>query len=221
MKPFIIDENHFEFEYNKLLNEINIFDFSKAKTLVTGFDQIGSNVPSIIYSIYDACEYFSNSFVCLKYAHQNILYTNSHNKNYYWVFYYHNITLHFLHTIHDLMYSLIRELTHSYEVRLEIGFKKNLISNLKSSNNEIHIKLGNILNKNSPIRTLKYRDEYTHNITPYRVNSHPQKDKNGISLFKGYKTMVTNIDEAIQDVQSDLEKLQRKAYKIKVTLDIL
>lgn len=92
-----------------------------------------------------------------------------------WVFYYHNIALHFLHTLHDLMYILVRELTHSYEVKLELGFKRELVGKLKASDNETYNKLGNILNKNSPIRTVKYRDEYTHNITPYRLNSHPRK----------------------------------------------
>ncbi len=68
-----------------------------------------------------------------------------------------------------------RKLTHSYEVKLELGFKRELVAKLKSSDNETFNKLGNILNKNSPIRTVKYRDEYTHNITPYRLNTHPRK----------------------------------------------
>ncbi|PTG17426.1 hypothetical protein BU642_11385, partial [Staphylococcus chromogenes] len=68
MKPFVIDENYFDIEYNKLHTEINIFDFSKVNILVSRFDQIGSNVPSAINSIHDTCEYFCNSFVCLKYA---------------------------------------------------------------------------------------------------------------------------------------------------------
>ena len=55
MKPFVIDENCFDIEYNKLLTEINIFDFSKVNTLVSGFEQIGSNVPSAINSIHDTC----------------------------------------------------------------------------------------------------------------------------------------------------------------------
>lgn len=221
MKPFVIDENCFDIEYNKLLTEINIFDFSKVNTLVSGFEQIGSNVPSAINSIHDTCEYFCNSFVCLKYAHKNLPYTNNLEKNYYWVFYYHNITLHFLHTIHDLMYILIRELTHSYEVKLELGFKRELVSKLKASDNETFKKLGNILNKNSPIRTVKYRDEYTHNITPYRLNSHPEKDEHGIAFFKANKPMINDIEEAIKDIESDLEKLQKKAKHIKTALTIL
>ncbi|MEJ7542156.1 Cthe_2314 family HEPN domain-containing protein [Staphylococcus intermedius] len=184
MKPFFIDENYFEIEYNKLLTEMDIFDFSAANTLVSGFDQIGSNVPSAINSLHDTCEYFCNSFVCLKYAYKNLPYTKSQKKNYYWVFYYHNIALHFLHTIHDLLFILVRELTQSYEVKLELGFRKKLVKKLRSSDDENFKKLGNALNKNSPIRTLKYRDEYTHNITPYRLNSHPEKNEHGITFLK-------------------------------------
>ena len=39
MKPFIINEEFFEVEYTKLLDEINVFDFSKVNTLIIGFDQ--------------------------------------------------------------------------------------------------------------------------------------------------------------------------------------
>ncbi|WP_245336939.1 Cthe_2314 family HEPN domain-containing protein, partial [Staphylococcus sp. GDY8P68P] len=138
-----------------------------------------------------------------------------------WVFYYHNIALHFLHTLHDLMYTLVRELTHSYEVKLELGFKRELVAKLKSSDNETFNKLGNILNKNSPIRTVKYRDEYTHNITPYRLNSHPEKDEHGNAFFKANKPMINDIEEAIKDIESDLEKLQKKAKHIKTALTIL
>lgn len=138
-----------------------------------------------------------------------------------WVFYYHNIALHFLHTLHDLMYTLVRELTHSYEVKLELGFKRELVAKLKSSDNETFNKLGNILNKNSPIRTVKYRDEYTHNITPYRLNSHPEKDDYGNAFFKANKPMINDIEEAIKDIESDLEKLQKKAKHIKTVLTIL
>ena len=41
MKPFIINEEFFEVEYTKLLDEINVFDFSKVNTLIIGFDHIG------------------------------------------------------------------------------------------------------------------------------------------------------------------------------------
>ncbi|HDE9610271.1 MULTISPECIES: hypothetical protein [Staphylococcus] len=122
MKPFIINEEFFEVEYTKLLDEINVFDFSKVNTLIIGFDHIGSNVPSAINSIHDTCEYFCNSFVCLKYACEQLPLIDEKLKNFYWVFYYHNITLHFFHTLHDLMFTLIRELTHFYEIKLDIGF---------------------------------------------------------------------------------------------------
>ena len=34
MKPFFIDENYFEYEYDQLLKEIDIFDFSKFNHLM-------------------------------------------------------------------------------------------------------------------------------------------------------------------------------------------
>ena len=166
MKPFFIDENYFEYEYDQLLKEIDIFDFSKFNDLINGLDRLGSNIVSTINSIHDTCEYFCNSFVSLKYSISLIETVNEEERNYYWVFYFHNITLHFLHTLNDLLYSLAQEYTSHYEVKKDIGFKRNLVENLIASNNDTHRQIGNILNKDVPIRTMRYRDEYTHNIMP-------------------------------------------------------
>lgn len=182
MKPFFIDENYFEYEYDDLLKKIDIFDFSKFNDLINGLDRLCSNIVSTINSIHDTCEYFCNSFVSLKYAIKVIETVNEEERNYYWIFYFHNITLHFLHTLNDLLYTLTQEYTSLYDVKKDIGFKKNLVKALKASNSETHRQLATILNKDVPIRTMKYRDEYTHNIMPYRPNSNPTVE-NGITSF--------------------------------------
>ena len=214
MKPFFIDENYFEYEYDQLLKEIDIFDFSKFNDLINGLDRLGSNIVSTINSIHDTCEYFCNSFVSLKYSISLIETVNEEERNYYWVFYFHNITLHFLHTLNDLLYSLAQEYTSHYEVKKDIGFKRNLVENLIASNNDTHRQIGNILNKDVPIRTMRYRDEYTHNIMPYRPNSNPTVE-NGITMFRGYSTMITSLNSLVDDIESDLKKLKKRAKNIK------
>lgn len=73
-----------------------------------------------------------------------------------------------------------------------------------ASNNDTHRQIGNILNKDVPIRTMRYRDEYTHNIMPYRPNSNPTVE-NGITMFRGYSTMITSLNSLVDDIESDLK----------------
>ncbi|OAO24892.1 Cthe_2314 family HEPN domain-containing protein [Mammaliicoccus lentus] len=220
MKPFYINDNYFEYEYDKLLQEINIFDFAKFNDLIVGSDRLGSNLVAVINSIHDICEYFCNSFVSLKYSIELVESIEEEERNYYWVFYFHNITLHLLHTLDDLLYTLVQEYTALYEVKKDIGFRKSLIETLQSSNNKTYQKLGSILNKDVPVRTMKYRDEYTHNIMPYRLNSHPTV-QNDITSFKGYSTMITNLDDLIGDINSDLKKIKKRAKKIKKAVGLI
>ena len=72
-----------------------------------------------------------------------------------------------------------------------------------ASNNDTHRQIGNILNKDVPIRTMRYRDEYTHNIMPYRPNSN--NCRNGITMFRGYSTMITSLNSLVDDIESDLK----------------
>ena len=85
-ETIFIDENYFEYEYDQLLKEIDIFDFSKFNDLINGLDRLGSNIVSTINSIHDTCEYFCNSFVSLKYSISLIETVNEEKRNYYWVF---------------------------------------------------------------------------------------------------------------------------------------
>ncbi|MFW3610844.1 hypothetical protein ACN9U3_00530 [Staphylococcus caprae] len=172
-------------------------------------NKYGSNIVSTINSIHDTCEYFCNSFVSLKYSISSIETINEEERNYYWVFYFHNITLHFLHTLNDLLYSLAQEYTSHYEVKKDIGFKRNLVETLMTSNNDTHRQIGTILNKDVPIRTMRYRDEYTHNIMPYRPNSNPIVE-DGITSFRGYSTMITSLNNLVEDVESDLKKIKKE-----------
>ena len=59
-ETIFIDENYFEYEYDQLLKELDIFDFSKFNDLINGLDRLGSNIVSTINSIHDTCEYFCN-----------------------------------------------------------------------------------------------------------------------------------------------------------------
>ena len=79
-------------------------------------DRLGSNIVSTINSIHDTCEYFCNSFVSLKYS-ISLIETVNEEKETIIGFYFHNITLHFLHTLNDLLYSLAQEYTSHYEVK--------------------------------------------------------------------------------------------------------
>jgi len=55
------------------------------------------------------------------------------------------------------------------------------------------------------MRIIKYRDEYAHNITPYRSNSHPTV-QNGVTSFQGCLTMIKRLNDLVDDINSDLEK---------------
>ncbi|TBW79542.1 hypothetical protein EQ805_14340, partial [Staphylococcus epidermidis] len=55
-----------------------------------------------------------------------------------------NITLHFLHILNDLLYPLAQEYTSHYEVKKDIGFKRNLVEILIASNNDTHRQIGTI-----------------------------------------------------------------------------
>ena len=86
-----------------------------------------------------------------------------------------------------------------------------------ASNNDTHRQIGNILNKDVPIRTMRYRDEYTHNIMPYRPNSNPTVEN---ILFRGYSTMITSLNSLVDDIESDLKKLKR-AKNIKQVVGLM
>ncbi|EGQ1648835.1 MULTISPECIES: hypothetical protein [Staphylococcus] len=91
---------------------------------------------------------------------------------------------------------------------------------MKASNSETHRQLATILNKDVPIRTMKYRDEYTHNIMPYRPNSNPTVE-NGITSFRGYSTMITSLTNLVEDVESDLKKIKKRASNIKKVVGLI
>lgn len=91
---------------------------------------------------------------------------------------------------------------------------------MKASNSETHRQLATILNKDVPIRTMKYRDEYTHNIMPYRANSNPTVE-NGITSFRGYSTMITSLTNLVEDVESDLKKIKKRASNIKKVVGLI
>ena len=230
MEQLKMNDEEFKDIYHKYHNEYDAFDYSILgigdSYYENDFESIfsigrESNINAVVNSLHDTIEYFIVSKIYMEYAYRTAeqveISQDEAGFDYYWLFYYQNITLNHLHTLHDLLYNLVYEEFGLYEIKRDFGFRKNIVNTLRQNEDERARGFGSILNKDSPVRTTKYRDEYTHNIKPYRLKYDITKDGNAtwgsLSTKKDYEPGQVN-----EDIDSDIKKLSKKARKLKTAI---